>query len=743
MNNNRLFIVANRLPVSISNECDDLKIQPSSGGLVSAINSYLDHSESQFAETYWTGVPGCTPPDWEAAAYHLSKGPFTYLPVFVYKEQYDKYYNGLSNSVLWPLFHYFPSFASYDKDEYEQYLLVNERFTEELLKYCRETDTVWIHDYHLLPLAGMLRKQLPNITIGFFLHIPFPSFEIFRLLPRYWQQNLIKGMLGADLIGFHTIDYASHFLESVQKVLGFDHNRNIIRFQDRLVKVDVFPISIDYKLFNESFEKPEIIDRRKILREKMGGWKVIFSVDRLDYTKGVHNRLKAYELFLQENPEYLNQVVFVMNIVPSRDDIPKYMERKQMIDVLISGINSRIGNLHWQPIIYRYQSMEFDELLSLYMICDLALITPLRDGMNLVAKEFVASRKDKKGVLIISEMAGVAREFDAALLINPNDIQEMAEKIKEGLEMNEQEQNERIESMQQRLISYDVKAWAQDFMIGLKNIKQKQLSFQEIFLDEFSKRNLYDQFRNANNRLLLLDYDGTLVPFTSSPEQAEPSESLKRLLLELSNKEATDVFIISGRSSTWLDKYFSTYPINLIAEHGARIKLKTEKEWTTAIQTHSEWKEHVHNIMEMYVRRCPNSFVEEKEFSIVWHYRNANNEIGSLKAKELAGELKEQINTRQLQVTQGNKIVEVRNRGTDKGTAIKKILSNKLYDFVFAVGDDKTDEDMFKTLVGKPNCFTVKVGPNASYAQYNLLKPQMVISLLEGFNHLPITPLVH
>jgi trehalose 6-phosphate synthase/phosphatase len=297
--------------------------------------------------------------------------------------------------------------------------------------------------------------------------------------------------------------------------------------------------------------------------------------------------------------------------------------------------------------------------------------------------------------------------------------------------------------MQQRLISYDVKAWAQDFMIGLKNIKLKQQSFQEIFLDEFSKRNLYDQFRNANNRLLLLDYDGTLVPFTSTPEQAEPSESLLKLLLELCKIEATDVYIISGRSSIWLDKYFATFPINLIAEHGARFKLKNDKEWTTAVQTHSEWKENVHNIMEMYVRRCPNSFVEEKEFSIVWHYRNSNNEIGSLKAKELAGELKEQVNTRQLQVTQGNKIVEVRNRGTDKGTAIKKILTNKLYDFVFAVGDDKTDEDMFKTLVGRPNCFTVKVGPNASYAQYNLLKPQMVISLLEGFNHLPISRLVH
>lgn len=742
MNNKRLFLVSNRLPVSIVGEAEKVKMLPASGGLVTAINSYLHQVPNQYSEIFWAGVPGCSAGTWNDAVNHLGEAPFKYVPVHLYKEQYEKYYNGFSNSVLWPLFHYFPSYAEYDADEFQAYLSVNEHFAEVLSRQCREGDTVWIHDYHLLPLANLLRRIIPNLTIGFFLHIPFPSFENLRLMPRDWQHSILNGMLGADLIGFHTTDYASHFLESVQKVLGLDNERNIIRYQERLVKVDVFPISIDYSLFNEAFDKGEVVSLRNVLREKMNGWKIIFSVDRLDYTKGVHNRLKAYELFLKQNPQYHNKVVFIINIVPSRDTIPKYAERKQMIDLMISGINSKIGNLHWQPVIYRYQSMEFEEMVALYTVCDLALITPLRDGMNLVSKEFVASRRDKRGVLIISEMAGAAKELTSALTINPNDVHEIAAKIKEGLEINEEEQAERMNQMQRRIANYDVKAWAEDFMAALENIKHRQQSFQEIFLDEFSKRTIYDCFRNASKRLLLLDYDGTLVSYAENPKQAIPGNDLKQLLYELCQKEKTDIYLISGRNSAWLDEHFGSLPLHLIAEHGAKCKLK-DGEWNKEIQTHSEWQEKVHNIMTMYVRRCPNSFVEEKEFSTVWHYRNADPDQGKLKAKELMCELNENINKRHLQVTMGNKIVEVRNRGIDKGTAIRKILSGHNYDFIFAVGDDKTDEDMFKTLVGKPNCFTIKVGPKASYAQYNLMKPQMVVSFLEGLNHLPLTHLVH
>ncbi len=728
----RLFIVSNRLPITIDEASG---VQVASGGLITAMNSYLEKENKAYTQVFWAGVPGCANATWSGAVEKIEKTGFTYLPVFVNSKEYDGYYNGFSNSVLWPLFHYFPSFAEYDAACFECYQKVNEIFAHSLLQALRPGDTVWIHDYHLLPLAAMLRKEMPELTIGFFLHIPFPSFEIFRLLPKKWQAALLNGILGADLVGFHTIDYASHFLQSVLMVLGLDNDRNIIHHDNRLIKIDVFPISIDFKKFNEGYDNEKVIQKRKQLLEQMNGRKIIFSVDRLDYTKGVHNRLKAYEKFLQQNAEYHDKVVFIIVIVPSRDTISKYAERKKMIDEAISHINSKIGNIQWMPVIYQYNYLGFEEMLGLYTACDLALITPLRDGMNLVSKEFVASRKDKKGVLVISEMAGAARELTDALTINPNDLIEMTAKIKEGLEMNEQDQHAAMENMQSRIANYDVREWADDFMTELQNIKNKQASFQIKFLDEFTKRKIYDGYRNSKKRLLLLDYDGTLVSFSSNPDMAVPGEELLKLIEALCNQEGNDVFLISGRSSSWLEQYFGFLPINLIAEHGARYKWKNGN-WITDVQTHNEWKGQVHNIMEMYVRRCANSLVEEKDYSMVWHYRNANIDQGKLRSSELISELNDYIRNRHLQVLMGNKIVEVRQSGINKGSFIKKIIEKDNYDYIFAVGDDRTDEDMFKELITTKNTFTIKVGPEASYAKYNLHTPQMVISLLQGFNHL-------
>ncbi len=392
-----------------------------------------------------------------------------------------------------------------------------------------------------------------------------------------------------------------------------------------------------------------------------------------------------------------------------------------------------MGNIHWQPVIYQYSSLDFEEMISLYTGCHLALITPLRDGMNLVAKEFVASRKDKKGVLVLSEMAGAARELSNAIVINPNDIVEMANAIKTGLEMPGEEQTTRLEAMQNRLITYNVKTWAEDFFNELSNIKRKQQEFQVKFLDAFTKSNLLNSYHNATKRLLLLDYDGTLVPFSSSPESAVPDKDLLQLLKNL-NTEKNLVCLISGRSSEWLDKHLGECNVTMVAEHGARFKNKGQG-WTNEVLTQNTWKEQVKQIMQTYVRRCAHSIIEEKEFSIVWHYRNANLEQGKLRAAELLSELNEFAYKRQLQASLGNKIVEVKIEGVDKGVAIKKILNNNHFDFILAIGDDYTDEDMFKVLSDINNSYTIKVGNEASFARYNLSTPQMVISLLENINY--------
>lgn len=742
MNTRRLFIVSNRLPISIKSDDKKFKVQPSSGGLVSAMNSYLasssENKHNSFSETFWVGMPCCSAAVWTEAAHGLHESEFTYLPVFFNEKAYECYYNGFSNSTLWPLFHYFPSFAEYNTEHYNYYIQANEAFADTMIRHLRPNDVVWIHDYHLLPLARLLRQAMPELTIGFFLHIPFPSYEIVRLLPKNWRETLLYGMLGADLIGFHTMDYATHFLQCIQMVLGMEHNMHIIQHDNRLIKADVFPISIDFTLFDNAFDDAKVSDQRTSLQVRFKQQRIIFSVDRLDYTKGVSNRLKAYELFLLHNPEYQEKVVFILVVVPSREFITKYAERKKMIDEMISNINSKIGTIHWQPVIYQYNSLSFEEMVALYTSCDIALITPLRDGMNLVAKEFVASRKDQQGVLILSEMAGAARELTTALIINPNDEQEVSDKILKAMKMPESEQSERLEPMRKRIADYDVHTWAADFLNQLNAIKEKQQEFQIKFIDELTKKNLLNDFRKAVKRLILVDYDGTLVSFAPSIMEARPGRRLLDLLERLSAHEQNNIFILSGRDSTTLENWLGAVPLNIIAEHGAKIKLKSGK-WKNQLSVEDQtWKQHVRSIMEVYVKRCANTFIELKEFSVVWHYRNANAEQAKLRALELFAELNEYANNMGAVVVMGNKNIEMRMSGFDKGMILKKKILNEKYDFILAMGDDRTDEEMFKVLSNLKQAYTIKIGSEASYAQYNLQNPQMVQSLLEALSYIPI-----
>ncbi|RYG51664.1 MAG: bifunctional alpha,alpha-trehalose-phosphate synthase (UDP-forming)/trehalose-phosphatase, partial [Chitinophagaceae bacterium] len=519
MKKGKLFILSNRLPVTVTKREGRLKILPSSGGLVSAMQGFLQNAgkaDTDFQSVNWVGVPGCSKEIWDTIKDDY-KEDYKLIPVYIPSKIYDGYYNGMSNSVIWPLFHYFPSYAEYSETAFKLYLQANGLFMESLSPNLSEGDTVWIHDYQLMPLAKMIREKFPNITIGFFLHIPFPSFELFRLLPHPWQDELLHGMLGADLVGFHTIDYATHFLKSLQMKLGLEHDNSILKYNDRLVKVDVFPISIDYEKFRDAYSSPEVVQRRDFYAEQFEGKKIIFSVDRLDYSKNVLGRLKGYERFLLQYPHYKEKVVFILAIVPSRDNIANYIERKKEIDEFIGGFNARAGNIVWKPVIYQYAHLPFEEMIALYSCCNIALITPLRDGMNLVSKEFVATRRDKRGVLVLSEMAGAARELTDAVLINPNDVNGLAEKMYFALEMPEDEQERRMVRMQQRISEYSVSVWAEDFLEQLEKIKKQQSDFEFIFLDQPAREVLKERFLRAKKRLILLDYDGTLVNFAPLP----------------------------------------------------------------------------------------------------------------------------------------------------------------------------------------------------------------------------------
>jgi len=726
----RLIIISNRLPFSLDREGDKVNIRQSSGGLVSAIKSYFENSgnKGELTEKVWMGVADFPQEDWELAASHVAGLDFGVIPVFADKELYDNYYNGFSNSVLWPLFHYFSSLVNYEAQYFDAYIQVNQLFADKLLPLLEPDDQVWVHDYQLMLLPRMLRLKKPEATIGFFLHIPFPSYEIFRLLPTEWKKTLLQGVMGADLIGFHTYDYVQHFLQSVKMLLGVENYFHTLQYQDRLVRIDLFPIGIDYNKFHEAANNPEIREIcNKIRSGNLEDKKIIFSVDRQDYTKGLMNRLAGFEYFLQKYPEWHDKVVFILNIVPSRSDIPAYLERKKMIEEKIGMVNGKFSSLSWQPVIYRYNHLAFNEMVALYQAADVALITPLRDGMNLVAKEYVASCASGRGVLILSELAGAASELSEAILVNPTDVEDVASSITRALAMPVYEQRNRLSLMQRRLQEYDVIKWVNDFMDQLAQIKQEQKKQKVKILDDKAMAGIRQHYQGTKNRCLLLDYDGTLVPFTRLPSEAAPDNAVKEMLLRLTGDPKNHVVVISGRDASSLDRWLGMLPITLIAEHGASSRMRNGA-WQQLVSVSDLWKEEIRRVMQLFVIRCAGSFIEEKTNTIAWHYRNTQGGLGFSRSRELLNTLSQLIQNTTLQVIDGNKVVEVRISGFDKGAASLKIINEMDPDFVLCMGDDTTDEDMFKALAGE--AYTIKVTNGASAAQYTILSQQQVLPLL-------------
>lgn len=726
----RLIIISNRLPFSLDKDGDKVSLRQSSGGLVSAIKSYFENptaGRGELTEKMWMGVADFPQEDWDqVAAAHAEGQDFGILPVFVDKELYDKYYNGFSNSVLWPLFHYFSSLAEYENQYFEAYVQVNQLFAERIAPLLEPGDQVWIHDYQLMILPHLLRTKKPDATIGFFLHIPFPSYEIFRLMPTEWKKTLLHGVMGADLIGFHTYDYVQHFLQSVKMLLGVDNHFHNLQYLDRLIRIDLFPIGIDYNKFHGAATDPEVEEQCRKIRTNFDDKKIIFSVDRLDYTKGLMNRLNGFEYFLERYPEWREKMVFILNIVPSRDTIPAYNDRKKQIEEKVGTINGRFSSISWQPVIYRYNHLPFKEMIALYQAADVALITPLRDGMNLVAKEYVACSTGR-GVLILSELAGAAAELSEAILVNPTDVTDVASSITRALAMPIYEQRNRMSLMQRRLQEYDVFKWVNDFMDQLAQVKQEQRKQAVKLLDDKATAGIRRHYLRSKNRCLLLDYDGTLVPFSRIPSEAAPDNAVKELLSRLSSDTRNHVVVISGRDIPSLDRWLGGLPITLVAEHGASFKMRGAT-WQQMVSVSDMWKEEIRRMMQLFVLRCAGSFIEEKTNTIAWHYRNTQTGLGFSRSRELLNTLSQLIQNTTLQVIDGNKVIEVRIAGFDKGATALRIVGEMDPDFVLCMGDDTTDEDMFKALDGE--AYTIKVNTGATAAQYTVLSQQQVLPLL-------------
>ncbi|MDD5747784.1 MAG: bifunctional alpha,alpha-trehalose-phosphate synthase (UDP-forming)/trehalose-phosphatase [Actinomycetota bacterium] len=729
----RLVIASNRAPVTVSRRRRSFVFKESIGGLATGLRAYLEKVESSPTteqKHVWVGWPGLTVSGSEKEELSAKLvEEFSVYPVFLDEQELDCYYNGFCNSTIWPLFHYFPSYAVYEKGYWESYVRVNERFAERLVETLRPGDTLWIQDYHLLLVPRMVREKLGGTPIGFFLHIPFPSFEIFRLLPSSWRAEILEGMLGADLIGFHTHDYTRYFLRCVLNVLGYEHSLGEVSIEGRISKADTFPMGIDYVKYSEASAGPGVVKARQELARNIKGARVIISIDRLDYTKGVANKLRAYAAFLDKSPEWHGRVVLAMVAAPSRTSISLYRGIRREINELVGEINGRFGNINWVPIFYQNRAVPFNSLIALYGLGDIALVTPLRDGMNLIAKEYVAARTDGTGVLILSEMTGAVKELGEALIVNPNDIGEIREAIEKALVMENNEQEKRIRTMQTRLQQYNIADWAGDFLESLHSLKEKQKSIAAKIMGEKVKRDLEDHFRTATERLLLLDYDGTLVPFAETPELATPPVELITILEELAGIPGTEVALVSGRDRTTLDSWFGDLDIALIAEHGAWIKTRGG-DWEIIEPMTSDWIPQVTRILQRYVNRLPGSFVERKSFSVAWHYRNADVELAQVKAKKLVDDLVNFAANNKVQILHGNKVIEVNGEKVDKGKAALRLLSRRNYNFVMAVGDDRTDEDLFVAM--PDSAYTIRVGVQPSHARLNLKEQKDVIRLLRS-----------
>jgi len=707
----RIVLVSYRLPFKI---VDDVAVQ-TSGGLVSAILSLTEKYGppiDAYSKIVWIGFSEHTKKE-----FHKAKNLpdiFDIIPVHLDAETNKSFYDGFANNLLWPLFHYFPTFAQFDDVTFEQYQKANALFCDAVSDLVHEDDVVWVHDYHFFLLPQMLRARRKDLSIGFFLHIPFPSFEIFRLLPNRWRKPLINGILGADLIGFHTLDYVYYFLNTIKNILGIEHYNRMFVHDQRKIKVEAFPISIDYEKFKHATTSPGVLNEVAKLRHILGDQQLIFSVDRLDYTKGLIHRLEAFELFLKEHPEWQGRVMFNMVVVPSRDTILQYQEMRNQIDALVGRMNSEYSSLAWRPVTYQYKSLGFDEMVALYHLSNIGLITPVRDGMNLVAKEYVASQHRNTGVLILSEMTGAAAELTDALIINPTDKRELADAILHALEMPAEERQQRMTHMQHHLRIYDVMHWTTDFLAQLQEVRVMNKTEASNFVTPSVVRSIIQDFNRSEKRILFFDYDGTLVPYQSQPEFAIPDEDLIEMLRNLAADPRNLVVIISGRDKTFLTKWFGNLHVTLAAEHGAFTKMP-HSDWIKITSESTEWKSPVIETLEMLVKEFPGSRIEMKDQSVTWHYRNAIN-VTQKVIERLKNQFRPFMRSFGIQLLEGNKAVEVKHKSFNKGTAVQELLSLLKDAFMLAIGDDRTDEDLFRSL--PLHAYTIKVGNPSMHARY-------------------------
>lgn len=726
----RWIVASNRLPVCFNRNSQKLEL--SSGGLVSAISG-IHHQN----EIFWLGT-AAEPLSYQRYSKAMEGLPkVEFHPVTVSLDKYNLYYNGMCNKVLWPLLNFEPRMADFDRECWHAYCEVNQIFAREILRIAGKGDFIWIHDFHLLLLGKYIKAEDPQRKVGFFLHTPFPSTEIFRQLPV--RNEILEAVLSCDLVGFHDYSYLCHFANAVQQQLGLPTSLMSIAIRDHTASLGVFPVSIDTSMVMEQAKQVEV--KRTVEKFWRGASVeyVILGIDRLDYIKGITLKLRAYREFLRSCPEFQGKVCLLQLAVPSRTDVPDYIEYRKDVEQLVGEINGAYGNPNYVPVQYFFRAAEVLELLGLYRLADVLLVTSRRDGMNLVALEYIAAQDEMDpGVVVLSEFTGAVSTLSHALRINPYDVQETSAKIREALIMEGGERVRRHNAMLRYLMNYTATHWAHSFMRALErepaclsSDSAKTLSQRRHFAT------LFAGLKSASSLVIFLDFDGTLAEYRQHAEEVTIDEVTRNILSRVCENPNVSIVIVSGRTKEFLLREFQNLNVELAAEHGAAFYRREKMEWLnlTMHESHT-WFELARQVLDDYTSRVPDSFVEQKEFSLVWQFRRSPQEFAQYQALRLKRDLDQVLANMPANAILGNKILEVRSIEANKGVFVRWYLANfhseRMGATLLALGDDVSDEEMFRQVTAF-NGVTIKIGAGATTAAYRLSKQSDIIPLLKEF----------
>lgn len=707
---------------------------------------------------------------------------FKCVPAFIPPELFTKFYHGFCKQHLWPLFHYMlplsPDLGGrFDRSLWQAYVSVNKIFADKVMEVISpDDDFVWVHDYHLMVLPTFLRKRFNRVKLGFFLHSPFPSSEIYRTLPV--RNELLRALLNSDLIGFHTFDYARHFLSCCSRMLGvaYQSKRGYIglEYYGRTVSIKILPVGIHMGQLRSVLDIPETEAKVAELRNKYEGQTVLLGVDDMDIFKGISLKLLAFEQLLTQHPDKRGKIMLIQIANPARGRGKDVQEIRSETYATVNRINQLFGQPGYEPVVLIDTSLHFYERIAYYVIAECCLVTAVRDGMNLIPYEYVVCRQGtdkldktlgldpsapKKSMLVVSEFIGCSPSLSGAIRVNPWNIDSVAEAMDSALIIADLEKQMRHDKHYKYVSSHDVAYWAHSFLLDLERACRDHvrrrcwgigfgLGFRVIALDpsfrKLTVEHIVSAYKRTKSRSILLDYDGILQSTVDTSPNAEAIGILNKLCRDSKNV----VFIVSGKNKETLTQWFSSCEnLGMAAEHGYFVRSNDNMNWETCVAVQDfYWKQIAEPVMQLYTETTDGSFIETKESALVWNYQLADRDFGSCQAKELLDHLESVLANEPVSVKSGQHIVEVKPQGVNKGLVAAQLLATMrekkvLPDFVLCIGDDRSDEDMFEVIMQAmaneslspvAEVFACTVGQKPSKAKYYLENTSEILRMLQG-----------